>query len=195
MLRRNKFTRLLPYLTILGFSVLVIACPREAQVPQEKVLRKYVSTPDSLPFSFLIPEQSTVVRSHAPDQGSYYIDLLFPDQKARLYGTFHASSAALFPRQSEESRKIVYFHSVKADAIREEWYENPTAGVYGILYTLEGKVATPLQLSLTDSLNYLFHGSLYFDEGESHEGKGDTLRVLTGDLRKLMETFKYHPGD
>lgn len=193
MRKKNKVRRFFPWLASWGLILLLVACP--GRKPPHKVFaeRQYVRTTDTLSFSFLIPKGATLTLADVPRKEGIFVDLFFPQEKARLYCTYHAFPSGHFRELAEESRKLVYFHSSRADAIREELYENPTAHVYGILYSLEGRVATPLQLSLTDSVSYFFHASLYFDQGESGPEKGDTLTVLTDDLKKLMETFKSHP--
>lgn len=192
-LKKNKLRAGFPWFASLGLILLLAACPDRKTKNDVLPQRDYVMTTDTLPFSFLIPEGATLSLADTPREGRIFVDLIFPQEKARLYCTYHTFSSGRFPELAEESHKLVYFHASKADAISPELYENPTTGVYGTLYTLEGRVATPLQLSLTDSLFYFFHASLYFDEGESRPEKADTLVVLTEDLKKLMESFKYHP--
>lgn len=191
--KRNSLLALLRYIAVCGVGFFVWDCSDRRPEPCEREERRYVSSTDTLPFSFLIPEESTLLLADSVREGRIFLDVVFPREKARLYGTYHPLLENSFAEHSEESRKLVYFHALKADAIREEFYENPTAQVYGLFYTLEGPVATPLQFSLSDSQSYFFHGSLYFNEGESKEEKGDTIQVLQQDLRKLMETFKHHP--
>lgn len=167
--------------------------------------RTYQQITDTLPFTFQIPTSAKMVLSAAPTDSTYFFDVIFPKEKARLYVTYHRLvfgkhlselNDSLFVKRrfwklSEESRRLVYFHTVKADAINEEEYQNPTHHVGGLFYDLTGTVATPVQLSLTDSTTYFLHASLYFDSGEMRPEKAETLSILKLDLRRLMETFTH----
>ncbi|MBP8776580.1 MAG: gliding motility-associated protein GldE [Bacteroidaceae bacterium] len=168
-------------------------------------LRTYQQITDTLPFTFQIPTSAKLVMSAAPTDSTYFFDIVFPKEKARLYATYHRlvfgkslsklndsiSAQRRFWKLSEESRRLVYFHTVKADAIHEEEYEDPTRHIGGLFYDLTGAVATPVQLSLTDSATYFLHASLYFDSGEMRPEKAEELSVLKLDLRRLMETFTH----
>ncbi len=191
--RNNYIRKIFPWvasLVLLALLLLCTACPSRQNEQAGSAARKYMSTTDTLPFSFSIPTESKLLLAEAPQQERVFADVVFPAEKARLYCTYHVITPEEFSTSAEESRKLVYFHSTKAEAIEEDFYENPAGRVYGILYTLKGNVATPVQFSLTDSISYFFHASLYFDEGESKPEKGDTLRILNTDLKKLMETFQ-----
>ena len=168
-------------------------------------LRTYQQITDTLPFTFQIPTSAKFVMSALPTDSTYFFDIVFPKEKARLYATYHRlvfgkslsklndsiSVQRRFWKLSEESRRLVYFHTVKADAIHEEEYEDPTRHIGGLFYDLTGAVATPVQLSLTDSATYFLHASLYFDSGEMRPEKAEELSVLKLDLRRLMETFTH----
>lgn len=193
MKRSNCVEKNCIWVGLLCTLLLLTACPASQTRKPAVVDRKYVMTTDTLPFSFFIPQESFLQMADVPQKEKVFVDLIFPQEKARLYCTYYAITPERFRVMAEESRKLVYFHSAKADAIHEDFYEDPGKGVYGIFYTLDGKVATPYQLSLTDSVTYYFHASLYFDSGESHPEKGDTLEILAKDLKQLMETFKHHP--
>ena len=88
-----------------------------------------------------------------------------------------------------ESRKLVSFHLVRVQEVKEELYENPDAGVYATLYHLTGPVATPTQIAITDSASYLLHASLYFNSGANAPHKADTLAQLNRYIMHFVETF------
>lgn len=166
-------------------------------------VRTYQQITDTLPFTFQIPTSAKFVLSAAPTDSTYFFDIIFPKEEACLYVTFHQlvfgkslsrsndsiSVRRRFWKLSEESRRLVYFHTVKADAINEVEYADPSRHVGGLFYDLTGSVATPVQVSLTDSSTYFLHASLYFDSGEMRSEKAEALSILKLDLRRLMETF------
>ncbi len=193
MKRSNWVGKKCIWVSLLCMLLLLTACPVSQTRKSVVVEPEYVMSTDTLPFSFFMPQEAILQMAEIPQKEKVFVDLIFPQEKARLYCTYYAITPERFRVMAEESRKLVYFHSAKADAIHEDFYEDPGKGVYGIFYTLDGKVATPFQLSLTDSATYYFHASLYFDSGESRPEKVDTLKILAKDLKQLMETFKHHP--
>ena len=64
----------------------------------------------------------------------------------------------------EESRKFAYDHTIKADAINEKIYINPSQKVYGTIYYIQGNAASSIQFFLTDSTKHFLRGALYFNE-------------------------------
>jgi len=190
---------------LIPFLFIAFSSCNSGRGKQQASVRTYQQITDTLPFTFQIPTSAKLIMSAAPTDSTYFFDIIFPKEKARLYVTYHrlvfgkaisqlkdsVSIRKRFWKLSEESRRLVYFHSVKADAIHEEEYEDSVRHIGGLFYDLTGAVATPVQLSLTDSSTYFLHASLYFDSGEMRPEKAGTLSVLKLDLRHLMETFTH----
>ena len=149
----------------------------------------YVSTPDSLPFGFDISDQArfTVQKNK---EGEYFCNVLYPSLKANLYCTWHRIKADDLMQMVEESRSLAYAHLQKATAIDEQLYENDKRGVYGILYDIQGPVATPIQIALTDSVSCFFNASLYFQSDMSNtDSIAPYLEYIRKDVMQLVETF------
>ena len=62
----------------------------------------------------------------------------------------------------EESRGMVYKHTVKADQIAEKKYSNQNNHTYGTLYDIYGETASAVQFHITDSNKHFLRGALYF---------------------------------
>ena len=143
---------------------------------------------------FEYPEDARLALVPDSEQSTLFFDLEFPREKARLYCTFRRIRPEDFPTASEESRRLVYFHTARAEKIEEKPYTSaPPSHTGGLLYSLEGPAATPRQLALSDSTTYFFHASLYFDSGAYEPQKADTLARLHRYLEHLMETFRALP--
>lgn len=186
----------LPFLSLALALLLTAACHSEQK---EQATRfeppVYEATPDSLPFRFERPKEARIALAQGPEgDDAVFFDLTFPQERAALHCTFRHIAPSDLPVVSEESRKLVYFHTTRADKIEEKLYANPASRTYGLLYKLEGPVATPRQLALTDSSTYFLHASLYFDSGAYAPQKADTLQQLDLYLRHLMETFSLVPA-
>ncbi|MDR0427643.1 MAG: gliding motility lipoprotein GldD [Dysgonamonadaceae bacterium] len=92
---------------------------------------------------------------------------------------------------SEECRKFVYLHVLKADAIEESFYENSDKKVYALVYKIKGNVASPTQFVLTDSVNSFLRGALYFNNAPNQDSIAPVLEYLDEDIQILIESFQW----
>ena len=70
--------------------------------------------------------------------------------------------------------------------------EDPEREVYGILYDVEGEVASQLQFFLTDSTDYFFRGALYFNCRPNPDSLAPVLNFIHSDVEKLIETITWN---
>ena len=114
-----------------------------------------------LPYSF---EKSVYARviPRAENGENFWIDLKYPALNASLFCSYKPVRSNL-QELTEDTRKIVYKHTVRADGIGEKVFVNPGKKVYGVLYDLTGNTASSVQFVLTDSTRHFFRGALYFE--------------------------------
>ncbi len=98
-----------------------------------------VFAPDSCPYEFQIPEYFEVI-----DKANCNKDIQMDRFNATLYLTYQAIDTNLF-MNIEYSRKLVYDHSIKADAIEEKQMVDPSRKAYGLKYNIIGDAASPYQ--------------------------------------------------
>ncbi|MCK5169644.1 MAG: gliding motility lipoprotein GldD, partial [Bacteroidales bacterium] len=91
----------------------------------------------------------------------------------------------------EDTRKLVYKHTIKADAINEKMFIKPEKKVYGILYEIEGNAASPMQFFLTDSINHYLRGALYFNVEPNKDSLAPVLDFVREDIIVLIESFEW----
>tara|TARA_B100000900_G_C20480738_1_gene675321 strand:+ start:143 stop:706 length:564 start_codon:yes stop_codon:yes gene_type:complete len=89
----------------------------------------------------------------------------------------------------EESRNMVYKHTIKANAINEKLYRNAKNNTYGTLYDISGETASSVQFHLTDSVNNFLRGSLYFDVSTNEDSLKPLINYLRQDVLTIMETL------
>ena len=89
----------------------------------------------------------------------------------------------------EESRNMVYKHTIKADAINEKLYRNKKSNTYGTLYDISGETASSVQFHLTDSTKNFVRGSLYFDVSTNEDSLKPIIDYLRQDILTIMETL------
>lgn len=153
----------------------------------------YKSTPDSLPFRFLYAQRSQL-STKKNKKGEYFINIHYPDLKAQLYCTWHRITSKQLYQFTEDAHRMAFQHTDVATAINEQLYANKKRKSYGIIFTLEGKVATPLQIALTDSSHYFFNASLYFNQSSNSDSLKPIVNYIHRDIIKLMDSFELNPN-
>ena len=149
--------------------------------------KKYQHYQSDCPYSFDFPNYSKI-SDYNPD--SCWINIDFPKYK----GTIHISYKVIknnIQQYLEDSRTLVYKHTIKADAIKETLYKNDEKKVYGILYDIKGNTASSLQFFLTDSINHFFRGALYFNAQPNKDSLKPVVNFIKKDITYLIESFEW----
>ena len=143
----------------------------------------------NLPYSFDIPTHVKLVLHPSPGD-KYWIDIVYPTLHASVYCSYKPVQGNLM-ELVEDSRKIVYKHSVRADGIGEKTFDNPQTKVHGILYDLEGNTASSLQFLLTDSTHHFFRGALYFENVPNKDSIAPMAEYIREDVVRIIESFRW----
>jgi len=137
-------------------------------------------------FKIQIPEYANIDTSRA-DSGWYNIN--FPKFNAIVYITYRDS--VNINKMVEESRELVYKHTVKADDIVEQSFVNAPNKVYGSIYELKGNTATSLNFHLVDSTSRYLRGSLYFGSKPNKDSLAPSIKFIEQDVKYMMEKFEW----
>jgi gliding motility-associated lipoprotein GldD len=191
----------------LKFSVLFILCCgscRDVTVPRPKGYfridlpkREYrvfdnikVNHPD-LPISFEYPVYGTITyeEDHMKEPG--WMNIEFPAYRAKIYLTYKRINNNFDGLMEQTYRMNVKNHISKADAIKEQEFNNRADKVYGILYDLKGNTASAVQFYVTDSLKNYLRGSLYFAAEPDADSLEPVIKFFRGDIVHLIETLKW----
>ncbi|PTN09880.1 gliding motility lipoprotein GldD [Mangrovibacterium marinum] len=143
-----------------------------------------------LPYSFDLADYSTIQFTHDRKTGDEWVNLVTPANKADVHLTYVRLNGNL-NTHIEESRKLAYDHTIKADAINEQLYLDPANNVYGTIYHIEGNAASPLQFYLTDSTQHFLRGAFYIREIPNIDSIQPVIDFLEPDLIHLIETFRW----
>jgi len=196
MKRQQTYKIFMGVYILLLLLLVMMACSFPASGKRAKADSKlnfpkavYASTTDSLPFTFDLSNQAKFTWQKNK-VGEYFCNVIYPSLNAQLYCTYHAITPDKFRDFAEESRKMVYEHSTVATAINEKRYDNDLSYVHGILYDIQGNVATPVQIALTDSTHYFFNASLYFNMTPNVDSIAPALNYIRKDIIRIMESFK-----
>lgn len=143
----------------------------------------------NLPYRFEISKNAVLVSRDSKD-GKYWIDVDYPKLNATVYCSYKPIKGNLIDLL-EDTRKIVYKHSVRADGIGEKVYDHRENNVHGILYDLKGNTASSVQFVLTDSTRNFFRGALYFNNIPNKDSIGPMSDYIREDIIHMMESFEW----
>jgi gliding motility-associated lipoprotein GldD len=119
------------------------------------------------------------------------INIDYPKINGRIHLTYFPIDVDTFQVVSEECRTLAYKHSIKANAIIENYYENDTAKVYGVLYKITGNAASPVQFFITDSTKHFLRGALYFNNLPNYDSIFPVAEYINEDIVHLIETLRW----
>ena len=143
----------------------------------------------NLPYKFDLPKNARLI-SRQTNGEMYWIDINYPKLNASIYCSYKPVKGNLI-NLLEDTRKIVYKHSVRADGISEKVFEHPERKVHGILYELKGNTASSVQFILTDSTHNFFRGALYFNNVPNKDSIAPMSNYIREDVIRIMESFQW----
>ena len=143
----------------------------------------------NMPFRFDLPKNVQLISRDTKGE-KYWIDLYYPKLNASVYCSYKPVKGNLI-ELLEDTRKIVYKHSIRADGISERVFDHPEKNVHGILYDLKGNTASSVQFVLTDSTHHFFRGALYFDNVPNKDSIAPMSEYIREDVIRLMESFEW----
>ncbi len=123
----------------------------------------------------------------------YWYNILFPSLNATIYLSYKPVHHNL-QKFIEDSRTLVYKHTIKAEAINESLIRNDSSDVYGIFYDLKGNTASSLQFFVTDSTAHFLRGSLYFNAEPNKDSLAPVIRFIRQDVEHLINTLHWKQG-
>ncbi|MDO4727254.1 MAG: gliding motility lipoprotein GldD [Porphyromonadaceae bacterium] len=145
---------------------------------------------DSLPnISFDISTMSKISDYEGNDVKGYNID--YPMLNGRIYLTYMPLDLDSFIAVTEDSRRLAYKHTIKANSIIDNYYENDTTKVYSVLFQISGNAASPVQFFITDSTKNFLRGALYFNNIPNYDSIMPVADYVQEDIERLIETVRW----
>ena len=160
--------------------------------------KKYHPLNNGFPYQFEIPDYSEIkADSRNPDQ-PFWINVTIPASKAEMHISYYdlqknsKTDRLILGEFIEESRRLAYQHSIKADAIEEQIFMNPRRKVFGTIYKIGGNAASQMKFFLTDSTNHFLRGALYIREVPNIDSLKPIIDFLEPDVIRLIETTSWN---
>jgi gliding motility-associated lipoprotein GldD len=150
----------------------------------DRVYTTFVS--DSCHYQFEVPDYFETV-----PKANCNMDIVMERFNATLFMTYIPVDTNLM-MNIEYSRKLVYDHSIKADAIEEKPIIDPERKAYGLQYNIKGDAASPYQFYVTDSTHHFLRGALYFNVKPNYDSIRTSLSYIMEDMDRMLETVTWN---
>ena len=186
-----KIKNLFLFYLVTAFILILYSCEEYTPKPRgyfriDLPEKKYkIYNESDCPYSFEYPEYAAIVY-HNPD--SCWIDLVVPKLHAVIYLTYKSGND--IETFLEETRTLVYKHTIKADAINKYYFKNEF-NAYGLIYEIKGNAASSINFYITDSISNFIRGALYFNNKPNKDSLAPVVDFLSEDIAHLIETTKW----
>ncbi len=154
----------------------------------QKAYKKYQS---DCPFTFEYPVYGKIVHDTSNNAQPCWINIVFPEYGGKIHFSYKKINHNL-SKYVEDSWTFVEKHMVKADGIEQKNYRFDNKNVYGLLYDIEGNVASSVQFFLTDSTNHFLRGSLYFNTQPNKDSLAPAIKFFRKDIIHIIQTFQWN---
>lgn len=145
----------------------------------------YMVLQENCPYSFEVSDLAIVELKE-----NCWAKIKYPKLKATVHITYRGVNNNL-DEILREIEKLTFEHTIKADAINAQPYENFDKKVFGKLYSIEGNVATNIQFRVTDSVNHVLAGALYFYSKPNYDSILPAVKYIEKDIIHLVETIQW----
>jgi len=141
-------------------------------------------------YRFEIPEYAVMKRDTGRGAGRGWVNIDLPG----LNGKIHLSYKPVHGNLGEyitDSRTLAYKHTVRAEGIEETPFIDRDHRRFGMVYDLEGNVASAVQFFITDSTTHFLRGSLYFNCTPNRDSLRPLILFVREDIIHLIETTEW----
>lgn len=185
--------------------VLCSACKDElALVPKPRIYPKVIypqkgyaefASPDC-PFTMEVPTYFQFLKDEAQNaeekKHKCWFDLYSKDLNSYLHLSYiEVQNRKSFDKLVADAFEMADKHNVKASYRQELVVTKEAEKVHGLIFEIDGPVATPLQFFLTDSTQHFLRGSLYFKSQINRDSIAPVYDFLKVDIQKLIESFEW----
>ncbi len=171
------------------------------EFPERKMttLRK-----DFCSFSFEHPEYMSFEQDtlflHRDAPHSCWFNLKFPGLNGTVHFTYTDlkkcdTLSACLHKVYNDAYKMAQEHVPKANALEDFVINNPEKNVYGVLFNIEGHVASPFQIVLTDSVNHAVRAALYFNSRPEADSMAPVIEFVKADIMHLLNSFEWNQAN
>ena len=178
--------------------VLLMACQEEPQPKPDGFLALEYPKPEyqkidlDCPFVFEKNKYAQIETGKSSQNCAF--NLNYPNMRAMIYITYRPVENNL-RELLIDAQKLPEKHTIKADGIEANIYENFEKKTFGNFYEVEGDAASQAQFYLTDSTNHFLTGSIYFKARPNYDSILPAADYVKKDIRQMMESVEWKSKD
>ena len=147
------------------------------------------------PFKASIPKYTTIIKKEDTFKKEAGHPCWFDMEFSSLGATVHCSYYAIGPERDlasliDDAFSMASKHNVKA-SFREEIEIKNQHEATGLIFSIEGAVASPYQFYITDSKRHFLRGSLYFNDKVDRDSVAPIISFLKEDIDTFLSTVDF----
>jgi gliding motility-associated lipoprotein GldD len=179
-------------------SLLLLGCGDDPLPKPKAYLRleypaaSYEKASIPLPFSFEKNKLTDPISSIKYSTSANGLDVKYPSLNATIYLTYKKVENDNLDNLLRDAQNLTQKHTIKADEISSDFFENEEERVYGMFYQIGGNAASQSQFYVTDSINHFVSGSLYFYAKPNYDSIYPASEYLKKDIKRIMETIRWN---
>ncbi|MFN5705341.1 MAG: gliding motility lipoprotein GldD [bacterium] len=196
-MKNNNY--IIHFFTLIIIAIFFSACSNNEYVPKPRGYyrinlpeKSYVDYSSGCNYSFKIPVYADVRNDSSRDSQPCWKNVVYPTLNGRLHlSYFKIENQKMLGSLIEDSRRLVFKHTVKAEGIQESKISNDQSKVYGLFYDIEGNAASSIQFFVTDSSSNFLRGALYFYAEPQADSIAPVLEFVKKDIMVMLESFNW----
>jgi gliding motility-associated lipoprotein GldD len=165
--------------------------PKPVGHPRIKTPEKaYRVFDEGIHYQFEIPVYATLEQERGRRSEQGWTNVVFPG----LNGKIHLSYKPVRDNLGDyiaDSRTLAYKHTVKAEGIEETPFIDRENRRFGMVYDLDGNVASAVQFFVTDSTHHFLRGSLYFNCTPNQDSLRPVVDFIREDIIHMISTTRW----
>lgn len=146
---------------------------------------------ESCPFTFSTIRNSKVTYTQEAGQitEACWFDIKYPGIDAELnFSYFPISRLTSFDAMVEDAFSLVNKHNVKAEYIVEDVFQNKN-GNGGMVFQIDGPVASPIQFFVSDTTHHFVRASLYFNSKVDRDSLQPMITFMRSEVDHILDSF------
>ena len=157
----------------------------KAYLSLEYPAKKYSKLTHKVPYTFDVAANTKVEKLP-----NYWLKVMYPKLKASVDITYRPVNNNL-KELLTEAEKLVFEHTLKADQIASNTFENKDTKVFGSMYDIIGNSASQVQFHVTDSARHFLKGSLFFYTKPNYDSILPAVAYIKKDMIRMMESMEW----
>lgn len=187
----------LPLIILLGIFLITNACKEKKEMQSPKPLAyERIDIPN---YEYISNESQHAIFNRSSlaeielssENNPDWFNINYPTFDAKIYCTYIPITPQKLNEITSESKRLAFSHVRKADNINESQYADSTNNVYGVIFIIDGDVASPCQFYLTNNNSHFFRGSLYYNTEVRSDSVIEITKTIEKDIREIISSFRW----